>query len=130
MTANFEMQWYGDSLIKEIQDQSEDALFEGGLLLLEDATRRAPEFTGRLKESGYVSSNKRSTYVYRHGFKKERKPHEDGIVAVGFSAPHSHLVEFGTRKMRARPYLRPALDNFKDKIGERIVSKWAQRFRK
>ena len=129
MTTIFEMQWYGDALIREIQNQSTDALFEGGLLLLEDAKRRAPELSGRLRESGYVSSAKRSTYVYRHGYKKERKPKDDGIVAVGFSAPHSHLVEFGTRNMRARAYLRPALDQFKSRIGERIVSKWAKRFR-
>jgi len=129
MTTAFELQWYGEKLIRQIQEQSPDALFEGGLLLLEDATRRAPERSGRLRQSGYVSSVNRSNYVYRHGYKKERKPSDVGVVAVGFSAPHSHLIEFGTRKMRARPYLRPALDQFKAQIGKRIVSKWAERFK-
>lgn len=35
-------------------------------------------------------------------------------VSVGTSAPHAHLVEFGTVKMSAEPFLRPAWDATKD----------------
>lgn len=37
------------------------------------------------------------------------------------SAPHSHLVEFGTVKMAARPFLSPAFKENESKIRDKIV---------
>jgi HK97 gp10 family phage protein len=36
--------------------------------------------------------------------------------AIYTEVPYSHLVEFGTKFMRARPYMRPALDRNRKKI--------------
>lgn len=124
--ADSEVKWYGDDLLAKLTGANDDALYEGGEALLEMARSRAPERTGRLKRSGYVSSAKRSSYVKQPGYKKERKPAGPGVVAVGFAARHSHLVEFGTRKMAAQPFLRPALDEAKAAIGERIVIRLAK----
>lgn len=126
MTTSGTVQWYGDDLKKLILDGADDAMFEGGQILLEGSQAKVPRFTGRLYASGYVTTKTKSTYVFRRGYKKERKPEDSGVVGIGYSAPHSHLVEFGTKKMRARPYLRPALDELKSQIGEKIVVTWAK----
>lgn len=126
MTTSGTVQWYGDDLEKLILDGADDAMFEGGQILLEGSQAKVPRFTGRLYASGYVTTKTKSTYVFRRGYKKERKPEDSGVVGIGYSAPHSHLVEFGTKKMRARPYLRPALDELKSQIGEKIVVTWAK----
>lgn len=55
------------------------------------ALRLAPVDTGRLRQS--VSVQQTVPLVFRVGTNVEYAPH----------------VEFGTRKMRARPFLRPAL---------------------
>ena len=120
------VQWYGDDLKKAILNGADDAMFAGGEVLLEGSQARVPRLTGRLKASGYVTTKDKTTYVYRRGDKKERKPEESGVAGVGYSAPHSHLIEFGTKKMGAKPYLRPALDELKSQIGEKIVVTWAK----
>lgn len=124
--AHIEIKWYGDDSLKAIKDNADEALFEGGEALLEAAKSRVPVRTGRLRDSGYVTTKTQSSYAHKQGYKKERKPEESGVVGIGFSAPHSHLVEFGTKKMNARPYLRPALDELKEKLGEKIVVKWSR----
>lgn len=129
MTTNAQVSWYGDDLIKQILAHQDEALFEGGELLKTEAAARAPEFTGRLKKSGYASTMKRSSYVKKRWYKKERKPRDPGIVAVGFAAPHSHMAEFGTSRMAARPFLRPTLDELKSKIGEKIVVVWSRKLK-
>ena len=42
----------------------------------------------------------------------------DGViyVAVQSEAPYSEALEFGTRKMAPRPFMRPSLDNKKDEV--------------
>lgn len=129
MTTSATVQWYGDDLLRQIRNGADDAMFEGGQMLLEGSQSKVPRFTGRLAKSGYVTTKSKSTYVYKKGYKKERKPEDSGIVGIGYSAPHSHLVEFGTKKMKARPFLRPALDELKSQIGEKIVVKWAKLIR-
>jgi len=126
MTTSGTVQWYGNDFRKLIGNGADDAMFEGGQILLEGSQAKVPRFTGRLHASGYVTTKSKSTYVFRRGYKKERKPEDTGVVGIGYSAPHSHLVEFGTKKMRARPYLRPALDELKSQIGEKIVITWAK----
>lgn len=46
------------------------------------------------------------------GTKKAGKG-KKGEVRVGASAPHTHLLEMGTVKMTARPFIRPAWDKRK-----------------
>lgn len=124
-----DLKWYGDDLLKLIRDGSDDAMYEGGTVLLEGSQSRVPRRSGRLAQSGYITTKSKTSYVYKRGYKKERKPDESGVVGVGYSAPHSHLLEFGTKNMRARPYLRPALDELKEKIGEKIAVVWAKRIK-
>jgi HK97 gp10 family phage protein len=124
MTNNSKVQWYGDELIKRIMSHADDALFEGGELLITDAAAGAPKDSGTLRDSGYVSAKGRSTYRKDKQHKRERKPKHEGVVAAGFAAFYSHMIEHGTSRTRAQPFLRPALDRMKGRMGKAIVSAW------
>ena len=71
--------------------------------------QRVPKRTGNLARSIVISDKKVGTGT---SFK------EDGVVKVWLGASyqkgargrHAHLVEFGTVKMAARPFLRPSWD--------------------
>lgn len=114
--------WYGDDLIKRIEDSADDALFEAGQMLLEEAKGRAPRHKGRYAESGYVSSMARSTYRKKKGYLKERRPTKRGIVVIGFAWWKRQFLEFGTAKMRSKAHMRPSLDSLKTRLGKKITT--------
>jgi len=43
---------------------------------------------------------------------------EEHAVYVGTNVSYAAIVELGTSKRRAKPYLRPAVDNYKDRYRE------------
>lgn len=118
-----QVKWYGDKLIATIRAATPDALFEIGQELVEVARAKAPKRSGDLARSGYVTTKDKSTYQKLKTNRKEAKVTEDGVVVVGFADFKARWYEYGTEKRSARPYLRPALDELKDKIGATIVEK-------
>lgn len=56
------------------------------------------------------------------------KKKKDGSVQA--SAPHGHLVEFGTVNMPAEPYLRPAFDQGKEEAARAIADRLRKRIEK
>lgn len=48
-------------------------------------------------------------------FKKLDSPIEENVAHIGTNVDYSYYVEFGTTKMSAQPFLRPALDLSKGK---------------
>lgn len=69
-----------------------DDLAEGALVIAVEAENNCPVDTGFLRSTVFVTKN-------------------GDDVEVGFEAPYASYVEFGTYKMAAQPFLRPALDN-------------------
>lgn len=69
-----------------------DDLAEGALVIAVEAENNCPVDTGFLRSTVFVTKN-------------------GNEVEVGFEAPYASYVEFGTYKMAAQPFLRPALDN-------------------
>lgn len=80
-----------------------EILDEGGKKILEIATPNVPVDTGELRDSGQVIRN------------------GDSILS-GFSADHAEYVEYGTSRMAAQPYLRPAGDH-QEEIQEAVLQK-------
>jgi HK97 gp10 family phage protein len=74
----------------------------------EDAKERVPVRTGKLKKSIRVKMSK------------------DGIAgelkAGGPGAHHAHLVERGTRRTRAKPYLNPAADAANERLFDALAA--------
>lgn len=119
--SGYVIEWYGDEIIEAIGDQIEDALFQAGQIMVQNAAAKAPRDEGTLQESGYVATQNKSTYVKRAHHKTEVRPRGEGVAVIAFSAPHSHLVEFGTVKMAAQPFFRPAFDESKAAMTEEAV---------
>lgn len=61
-----------------------------------------PVDTGFLRDSGYVQIR-------------------SGDVEIGYSAPYASFVEFGTYKMAAQPFLRPAFDEYEEEALSAIL---------
>jgi len=82
-------------------EKSSKILLKAATLVKNRARQLAPQGpTGNLKR-GIVAKR----------FKSERPGHPAAFIATDYRiAPHAHLIEFGTVKMPARPFLRPALD--------------------
>lgn len=120
------VEWFGDEIEHALNSEIDDALFEAALTLVELARAKAPRDEGTLQESGYAASVTQSTYRKRPYHKGERRPRQ-GVAVAAFSAPHSHLIEFGTRKMRAHPFFRPAFDGGKPTIINAAVMRLRER---
>lgn len=117
------LNWYGDRLLAEIRNATPDALFAAAEELQNAAKAKAPRRSGDLINSGYVSSQKRSTYKNAKIHRKEQKPRNPEDVVIGFAAFYARYYELGTKRQAARPFLRPALDELKGKLGATIVEK-------
>lgn len=111
------VKWYGDDLLKQIRDATPDALFEAGETYIKAAASRAPRDEGDLRDSGYVKSEKKSTYKRKKNHNREVVVSKDA-VAAGFAVFYAHMVEFGTVKKAARPFIRPTIDETKAQLGD------------
>lgn len=110
--------WFGDEIAGAIYDEINAALFAAGELLINAAAAKAPRDTGTLSESGYVATKEKSSYRFDpKSYEKEVVPPQDRMAAVGFAAPHAHLIEFGTVHMGAQPFFRPAFDENRREMG-------------
>lgn len=114
--------------LKVARNALRSAVRAGASIVRKDAMKRAPVGTGRLKKRGIVISRQRDksprfreTFVVRiRAGKKERSKDRDAFYWFFF--------EFGTIKMPAQPFLRPAFESKKyealtamaAKLGERI----------
>jgi len=89
----------------------EEILVKGARLVRDDAKRRAPRGpTGNLRRGVKAKKGKRRGKMYSTAF-----------AAMDYKvAPHAYLVEYGTSKMRARPYFRPAVDSMKDQVRQTV----------
>ena len=81
-----------DKIMKKVQvgDDLNKAVERIALLIEGEAKRLCPVRTGRLRASIHTGKI------------------EEGVYYVGTNVYYAPYVEFGTRKMAARPYLRPA----------------------
>lgn len=122
-SQGFVIEWYGDEIQAALAGEIEAAMFAAGEVLINRAAAKAPVDEGVLKDSGYVATRNLSTYVKKPHHKNEVKPSGEGVAVAAFSAPHSHLVEFGTALMRAQPFFRPAFDESKEAMADAGVAK-------
>ncbi len=97
-----------DSFEKEIKDT---VLLSGvaamAVVIYDEARARVPVRTGLLQSAIYRTySKERSTddlKTYRISWNKKK-------------APHGHLIEFGTSRMKAEPFMRPAFAKVNEAI--------------
>lgn len=90
------------------EDVLQSAAEAGGKIALDDAKMRCPVDTGRLKNSLYLEKLKKSPGK------------ADVKVSIGKNEYYGVFVELGTSKSEAKPFLRPAVDENKDRIAKAI----------
>ena len=96
------IEWYGDKVIQSVENAKRGGLEAASLIVEADATLRAPVDTGNL----------RSSITHRVVSDEEAK--------IGTNVDYAPYLEYGTHKMAAQPYLRPALDSNKARIEKMI----------
>lgn len=96
------------------------------LPVLEDARNRVPSDTGALRESLRVTRRrpKKGDLVVRVGLRIDARAE----TAPGQVPPSRrwHFIEFGTKKLAAKPFLRPALDGSSSTVIETLKDELAR----
>lgn len=105
----------------------ERALVSGALLIQNDAKRRAAYETGNLRRSihigGHENLNPDGGNIVDTAGSPVPDPKYDGdtvTVYVGTDVEYAAYVEFGTSKMAAQPYLRPAADSQRGAVQKEV----------
>ena len=139
-----------DALREALDDELDDAIFHGGLVVADVVRAKAPG--EHIRDSVYVSTRKRTTYRRGEGYRNEEKPRKKGETIIAAAYFTAKFFEFGTRAheirpsnaralrlpdgfvarvshpvMAARPFLRPALDEAGDKAAQVAADHLRQR---
>lgn len=85
--------YFGPEIERALEQGGEPALWAMGDELLDAARRRAPRDSGRLRASGYVETERRSSYRRQHGDRKRRPDVKRGAAVVAFASWYSNLFE-------------------------------------
>lgn len=99
-----------DEIAKKVVEQTVRA---GAKVVLDAAKLKVPVRTGRLKKS---LSIKKNTAAFKNYGSVKYAVGANLSARKGTTAPHAHLVEFGTVKTAAKPFLRPALEENREKV--------------
>lgn len=105
------------------------AVNAGAEVIRKDAMTRVPVLTGRLKKALYKkqireksSASQQTFFVGVRNGKKYKKADKD--------AYYWRFLEFGTSKLPAKPFLRPAFDSKKNQAVTEIAKKLKERIDK
>lgn len=97
--------------------RAQKILLAGGRVLRDEARRRAPFDPTRT-----TGTHLRDAIIHTRG---RWDPANPSIVVMvrrrRRGAPHAHLLEYGTRRMQARPFMRPAVAVVGGRIVEQIA---------
>lgn len=91
---------------EELEKKLEQALLKGAIKVERDAVLKAPVDTGELRNS--------------IGYKKGEFTDEQKEYIVYARSKHAKFIEYGTRKSKAQPFLRPAFQKNKQSIIDEI----------
>jgi HK97 gp10 family phage protein len=86
-----------------LQEQVRNWLYDWAKRVQAEAERQAPVRTGYLQSTIYARA-------------------KDWAVEVGASTAYAYFVEFGTRYMRAHPFLYPAVQQFLPELESYIIA--------
>ena len=103
--------WHPEVITADVEKKAMDRLEEAGEFVADRARQKVPVLSGKLRDSIRVTRLK--------GDPKQNIRVYAGSRQKG-GAFYAHMVEYGTVKMPAKPFLRPALNECKGRI-RRIV---------
>ena len=101
------IEWHPEQITAEIEKRAMDRLERAGESVASKARQKVPVLSGKLRDSIRVTrlngDPKLNIRVYAGSRQKG-------------GAFYAHMVEYGTVKMPAKPFLRPALNESKGQI--------------
>ena len=108
----------------ELKEKVYAAMLKGGEIVAEEAKRRAPVDSGRLRDSIHVKEKKNKKAVKHVGVTVEAdypanagtRKSKTSKQAAGSKEYYAFALEYGTRHMDARPFLNPALAEKADEV--------------
>lgn len=104
-----------ENLSEEVRNRAKkEAIMAAAEVVKEEASRRAPVDTRKLKDSIIIQTVEDNELV------------TEAKVGPNKKAFYGMFVEYGTRRVKAQPFLRPAFDENQDKIHEVITEKLGQ----
>lgn len=104
--------WNPDKITTEIEKKAMDRLETAAGYVMGSARKKVHVASGNLRDSIRVTRLKGDPKLNIRVYAGNRKQREQG------GAFYAHMVEFGTVKMPAKPFLRPALNECKGRIKE------------
>lgn len=118
--------WFGEEVITAILMELEDRKRRAGKIVVKEA-KRLTQKNPMISNEGsppYGKSGKLQRSIYSKFVAFGR----NSVVRVAASAPHARFLEYGTRFMAARPFLRPAIANTREDLrklfGEQMRNKF------
>lgn len=109
-TKSLQLTWFGPEIAATVEKSMEPGLFAMGDTVLDRAKARAPRRSGLLRESGFVATARRTSYVQRprDRRRKEMTRIMGGVgpkqALVGFASWFSNLLEDTGAKPHVIPY--------------------------
>ena len=118
------------------------AVYAGAKVIKDEAKQRAPQYTGPVSEGHPPPGTLKRSIIIKQIREKSSQSHQTFYVTVrkgkkyqkqgkkgnlSQDAYYASWVEFGTAKMSARPFLRPAFESRKSAAVEAIKSKLSAR---
>lgn len=105
----------------EAEEGFQNGIVDGALLVIQEAKDLVPVDSGDLRDSLHIGGYTKLTPEYRKvgSYGALKKPIGKGKtfgVFAGSTLPYAHLVELGTKRTRAKPFLRPAADTKQDEV--------------
>ena len=124
-TNSMEGKDYDSAMDKAI----EKALVTAGVILERQAVALTPVDTGRLRGSITYRTQRKESRLDAPATAKDQvsRPARKWTLHVGTNVEYAPHLEYGTVKMGAQPYLRPALNAEKNNI-LRDFGKWVAKF--
>ena len=111
---------------KVVKKHLTKALRAGAKLILADARSRVPVLSGKLKRSLAVRIGKKRRGVHEKTITvRPDSKKEPDLVTFGKDGKryfYPAAVEYGTRKRKAKPFMRPAFDSQKQKAVKAIMA--------
>jgi len=105
--GSFRFTWRGAEVRQALEQAMQDAMDETARAAKAAAQALAPVRTGLLRSSVYAQVDARGGGARR-------------VLTLGADAPYAVYVELGTSRMRAQPFLRPAIDQEAPRLTQRL----------
>ena len=107
-------------VIKDIEVAEEKSLIESAILVQDSASKKARVDTGRLRASISYSVNGENSEGWSTVPESQPDDHDvksgKSFAIVGTNVEYAPYLEYGTKRSKARPFLRPAYDESKATI--------------